>query len=495
MARTLTLYARNDTARLQDPQGQALSPAALVLFLGETLTLNVYIRDASNVAVNLTGNTSGWNLALKSPADLDGTTLLAAKASASVTAATGLVVFELSGNDLNSSALATYLADPLAPANYGKPVALEVYTMPASDKIVYAAGTATAARSAYRPGDPAPLNAPTIAYAFGTGSDGALAYTSAGGWTLAGAAMTTSANNWTVSGAALTLLRSLDCTTGSIAAGGTLQGGAHNTARWPELRFTGMIANAGTIAANLLGIDDTGAVMATPGAGRNTTGTGNAPDRQSNSALSHTGAGGSGAGGGTASNLGGGRHTPVGPTYWFAPRVAGGSTNTGTTGAGANGTDRSAPTYSLDPDLVTPMPGHPGTAGGGGGVTVGTGTGTSGAGGTGGRGAGVLTIRAWGISNSGTISANGESGSNGGDATTTGNGQAGGGGGGSGGGGGQIRIYYGAGGYSNTGTVSATAGAAGTGGLGSASGSPEPLSNGGNGGASGNGLVLAKRVA
>jgi hypothetical protein len=495
MARTLTFYANSQTARLQDPQGQALSPAALVLFLGETLTLNVYIRDASNVAVNLTGNTSGWNLAMKSPADLDGTTLLAAKAAASVTAATGLVVFELSGNDLNTSALATYLSDPLAPNSYGKPVALEVYTMPASDKIVYAAGTATAARTAKGLTDPAPLNAPTIAYAFGTGADGALAYSAGDGWTLAGAAMTTSPNNWTVSGAALTLLRSLDCTTGIIPPGSTIQGGAHNTARWPELRFTGRLTNDGTIAANLVGINDAGLLMATPGTARSTTGTGGAPAVNSNSFIGISLPGGSGAGGGTGSNLGGSSHTPVGNSYWFAPRVAGGNTTAGTTGAGANGGARSAQTYSLDPDAVALVPGAPGTGGGGGGVTVGTGTGTSGAGGAGGRGGGILIIRAWGLTNSGTISANGEAAANGGDASTTGNGQAGGGGGGSGGGGGQIRIYYGAGGYTNTGTVSATAGAAGTGGLGSASGSPEPSYNGGNGGASTNGLVLAKRVA
>lgn len=496
MARELTIYANAVTAGLQDDLGRPLSQSAIRLLFAETLTLTVAIVDDDREAVDLTGITTAWNLALKRPDDLDGTSLLAAKAGTVTDAAGGLVAFAFTGTDLASSGMGAYLVDPLAPPLYGKPVALEVYRMPSTDKLTYAAGTITAARGVYDPASGAPVNQPTIALAFGTGADGALAYSVADGWTLAGVAMVTSAGNWTVSGATLIILRSLNCTTGAIEAGAILQAGADNTGNWPTLNFTGMLTNAGTIRAHLSGINSVGGGMSTEGASRSTTGTGTTPTIQSISAISQAPAGGSGAGGGTSTAIGGSRHAPLASTYYaWGIRIAGGTTTAGATGAGANGTAIASLTYGTDPDTLLMLPGMPGAGGGSGGATVGSGTATSGAGGTPGRGGGILVINAWGITNSGTISADGEAGGNGGDAVTTGNGQAGGGGAGSGGGGGLVLIRYGAGGYTNTGTVQATRGAAGTGGAGSDSGSSSASYNGGNGGTSALGIVATAKIA
>ena len=107
MARAVSIYLDQTTGRMQDSLGQALPVADLTLFMGETLDLSVYVRDASNVAVDLTGNTTGWAICGKDPADLDGSTLLFSKAAASVTAATGLVLFQFAGQDLNSAALSS----------------------------------------------------------------------------------------------------------------------------------------------------------------------------------------------------------------------------------------------------------------------------------------------------------------------------------------------------------------------------------------------------
>lgn len=498
MARAYTVYCNSETTRWQDALNQALPAGRLNFILGESLTLTLIVRDDDGAVVDLTGNTTGWNLALKDPEDLDGTTLLATKAGVVTDATAGTLTFTMTANDLNSTALATYLADPLGAPGYGKPVAVEAYTLPGSDKTVYASGTGTAQRSAYRTGDPADLNQVTLRPAFGTGVDGALVYTAAAGWTLAGATMSTLSGSWTVSGATLTVLRTLNCTTGSLASGAILQAGADNTGLWPVLNFTGTcaVASGATVKAHLVGLNSSGGPMSTPGASRSTTGTGTAPSVQSNSFLSQAAAGGSGAGGGTATALGGSRHAPLFSAYYaWAVRVAGGTTTAGTTGAGANGASISALTYSTDPDTVLLWPGMPGAGGGGGGATTGTGTATSGGGGAAGRGGGILIINAYGMANAGTISANGESGANGDAASTTGNGQAGGGGGGSGGGGGVVIIRYGAGGYANTGTVTATAGAAGTGGAGSDSGSSSVTYNGGNGGASAAGIVATAKVA
>lgn len=497
MARAYTVYCNSETTRWQDALNQALPAGRLNFILGESLTLTLIVRDDDGAVVDLTGNTTGWNLALKDPEDLDGTTLLATKAGVVTDATAGTLTFTMTANDLNSTALATYLADPLGAPGYGKPVAVEAYTLPGSDKTVYASGTGTAQRSAYRTGDPADLNQVTLRPAFGTGVDGALIYTAAAGWTLAGATMSTLASNWTVSGATLTLLRTLNCTSGSLASGAILQAGADNTGLWPVLNFTGTctVASGATIKAHLVGVDAIGLVTSSPGAARTTTGTGNAPGLGSLSVMSQAPAGGSGAGGGTATAVGGSRHAPSANYFVWAIRIAGGTTTAGTTGAGASGTSLTTMTYSGNPDALMLLPGMPGAGGGSGGATLGTGTATSGAGGAGGRGGGILIINAYGLTNAGTISADGEAGSNGSAATTTGNAQAGGGGGGSGGGGGLVLIRYGAGGYANTGTVTAARGAAGTGGAGSDSGGVSASYNGGNGGTSSAGIVATAKIA
>lgn len=506
MARAITVYANSTTARLQDSYGLALSVAAVRLLFAETVTITLAVVDDDRAAVDLTGITAGWNLALKRPDDLDGTSLLAAKAGTVTDAEGGLVAFEFSGTDLSSSSLGSYLADPLAPPQYGKPVVLEIYRMPASDKIVYAAGAITVARGAYDPSaDGAPVNQPTIALAFGTGSDGALTYTAADGWTLAGVAMTTTAD-WTVAGASLTLRRSLDCTDCDIGPGAQMVVGAELGWQVIEIRCTGTFRNrsGATISAGLLGTSTvpTTAGMSSPGTPITTTGTGPAPNRLNESwiSLSRPGASGQGGGTGTGGNPGGAGHTPSFSVPWQAVRVAAGSTTAGTTGPGANGLSQSVAALYIgsDPDCLPRMAGAPGAAGGGGAVTLqGGGTsGTGGIGGTAGLGGGILIFRCWGFSNAGTIRANGQAGGNGGDGTASGGATAGGGGGGSGGGGGQVVVYYGGGGYANTGTIEAVGGLGGTGGAGSGAGAGSTVGNpGGNGGAGSAGQIWTKRVA
>jgi hypothetical protein len=149
MARAVSIYANSETARLQDSLGQALGAGDARLLFAETVTITLAVVDADNAAVDLTGNTTGWNLAIKNPADLDGATLLAAKAGTVLSATGGTVTFAFSGTDLKSAALSTYLADPLPASSYGKPVAIEFYRMPASDKTTYGAGTITVARGGY----------------------------------------------------------------------------------------------------------------------------------------------------------------------------------------------------------------------------------------------------------------------------------------------------------------------------------------------------------
>lgn len=104
-------------------------------------------------------------------------------------------------------------------------------------------------------------------------------------------------------------------------------------------------------------------------------------------------------------------------------------------------------------------------AGGGGGAGPGALPGAGGGGG--GGGAGIVSIYAFGLTNTGTISANGGNGGNGGNASNV---AAAGGGGGGGGGGGLVYLIYGS--LANSGTISANGGNFGTGGNGNTTGNP-----------------------